>query len=319
MAKRKTIVIALGGNALLRSGENATLEKQFKNAQTAMEEISKISSKYNIVITHGNGPQVGAIVIRSELAAKKAYEINLSTAVAESEGELGYIIQQALYNELAKKKPVVSLLTQFIVDKNDPAFHKPTKPIGPFYTKEQALALRKKGMHVINDAGRGWRRVVASPMPKKIIEAETIKKLAKNNTIVIAAGGGGIPVVKEKSKHKGHWHLQGIDAVIDKDRASALLASDIKSDMLIMLTGVDMVALNYGKSNEKKLDKITAKDAKKYLSEGHFAEGSMGPKIEAAIYYLKHNKNGRVIITLPEKLEKALRGEDGTVIVNEKN
>ncbi len=316
MPNHKTLVIALGGNALLRSGEKSSLEAQFRNAQNAMEEISKIADKYNIVITHGNAPQVGAIVIRSEMAAKKAYEINLSTAVAESEGELGYIIQQALYNELAKKKPVVSLLTQVLVDKNDPAFRKPTKPIGPFYTLDQARELRKKGMHVINDAGRGWRRVVASPMPKKIIESEIIKKLVKSNTIVIAAGGGGIPVVNKRSKHKSHLHLEGIDAVIDKDRASALLATDIKSDMLIMLTGVDKVSLNYGKENEKNLDKITAKEAKKYWKEGQFPSGSMGPKIEAAIYYLKHNKNGRGIINSPEKLTAALKGKAGTVITN---
>ena len=314
MPNKKTLVIALGGNALLREKEKPSLAAQFRNANNAMDEVAKLVGKYNIVLTHGNGPQVGAIVIRSELAAKSAltlvrpYEINLSTAVAESEGELGYIIEQSLYNQLTKRKPIVSMLTQVLVDKNDPAFRKPTKPIGPFYKKEEAEKLKKQGMHVIEDSNRGYRRVVASPVPKKIIEADTVKKLVNSGTIVIAAGGGGIPVVKKNGK------LIGIDAVIDKDGASALLAKDIRADMLIMLTGVDKVALNYGKTNEKRLSNITVKEAKLYLKEGHFPSGSMGPKIESAIYFLKHNKNGRVIITSPEKLQEALAGKNGTVI-----
>lgn len=326
--RRKTIVIALGGNSITSKGSNVSYKEMSENIELTCKFLINVIKKYKLVLTFGSGPQIGALLLQNEIAKNKVSSMPLDVLDAELEGELGYLITQSLINELNARhlnKPVVSILTQVLVDKNDPAFHSPTKPIGPFYTKEQSAEMKKKGMNMIEDSGRGWRRVVASPQPKKIIEAETVKKLVSDGVIVIAAGGGGIPVIKEKLKHgttltrqhiMNHYHLSGIDAVIDKDRASALLASDVGADMLIMLTGVDRVALNYGKENEKKLDKITMKDAKKYLEAGQFPPGSMGPKIEAAIYYLKHNKSGRVIITSPEKLAAALKGKDGTVITN---
>ncbi len=329
MRKIKTVVIALGGNSITPKGSDVNYNELSKHIELNCKFLADLVKKYNLVLTFGSGPQIGALLLQNEIAKNKVPPMPLDVLDAELEGELGYLITQSLMNELNARnlsKPIVSLLTQVLVDRNDPAFRKPTKPIGPFYTKEQAQELKKKGMHVVEDSNRGYRRVVASPAPKKIVEAATIKKLVSSKTIVIAAGGGGIPVVKRKSTHKStHWHLQGIDAVIDKDRASALLAKDIDADMLIMLTGVDKVSLNYGQSNEKELSKLTTEDAKKYFDDGHFPPGSMGPKIESAIYFLKHNKNGRVIITSPEKLQAALRRieaskvlrdtGDGTVII----
>ncbi|MFH0949406.1 MAG: carbamate kinase [Candidatus Aenigmatarchaeota archaeon] len=302
------IVIALGGNALLRSSEKPTVSGQFSNAANAMKKIVSLARKYRLVITHGNGPQVGNILIRSEAALGKAYSLPLSVCVAESQGEIGYMIEQCLQNELAKrkiKKPVVSVLTQVLVDKNDPAFRNPTKFVGPFYNKKQAAMMKKKGLIIKKDSNRGFRRVVPSPKPLKIIEADTIKQLVRNS-IVIAAGGGGIPVYSKNGLH-------GIDAVIDKDMASACLAKSIGAKLMINITGVRKVALNYEKPSQKSLTKMNIKEAKKYLNEGHFPPGSMGPKIEAAIDFLEHGGK-KVIITSPGFLGKAIRGKDGTII-----
>ena len=303
------VVIALGGNAILRKEEKASVAGQFNNTYRAMENILPIIKKYHTVITHGNAPQVGAIMLRVESALGKTYSLPLYSAVAESEGEMGFMIEQSLQNSFMKhriKKFVASLLTQVLVDKKDKGFKNPTKPIGPFYEKKKALFLEKKGFRMKKVDG-GYRRVVASPRPLKIIEAGVIKELIKHNIVVIAAGGGGIPVYKEKSS------LRGIDAVIDKDLASSCLAKSISAKYMFILTGVDKVYLDYGKKNQKGLKKISVSEAKRYLKEGHFPAGSMGPKIEASIDFLI-NGGKKVIITSPEKIRQALSGREGTHI-----
>lgn len=297
------VVIALGGNALLRRGETLSLEMQEKNVRLAAKSIKKMAKNNHIVITHGNGPQVGNIMIQVESALGKAYPVPLHVAVAESEGEIGYLLEQALYNEL--KKPVVSILTQVIVNRKDPAFRNPTKPIGPYYNARHARLLEKKGYRMKKVNG-GYRRVVASPRPLKIVEAPVIKKLVSLDTVAIAAGGGGIPV------YKAH-ELHGIDAVIDKDLASTCLAKSINAKLLLILTDVPNVYINYGKKTQKTLGKLTVKEARKLLKGGHFPPGSMGPKIEAAIDFAGHG--GKAIITNFASLNKALKGKAGTIVV----
>ncbi len=307
----KTIVVALGGNAILKKGDKPNISKQFFNTQKALNYITGCIRNYRVVLTHGNGPQVGNILIRVEEALGKAYSLPLEICVAESEGEMGYLIQQTLRNILAKKnirKPVVTLLTQVLIDKRDKSFKNPTKFIGPFYDEKQANLLREKGLKIKKDSNRGYRRVVPSPKPLKIVENNVIKGLLKNN-IVIAAGGGGIPVYKKNNV------LHGVEAVIDKDLASYVLARDVKAEYLFILTGVDNVYLNYGKRSQIPLKKIKTKDLKKYYKEGHFPEGSMGPKVEATIKFLE-NGGKKVIITTPKLLEKAIKGEAGTIIRN---
>jgi carbamate kinase len=305
------IVIALGGNSLIKKGEKPTISNQSKNAKTTLEQLIPIIKNNKVVITHGNGFQVGNILIRVEQSLGKAYSIPLEMCVAESQGELGYIIEQNLQNLLIKykiKRPVVSLLTQVIVDKNDPAFKNPTKPIGPFYSKAQAQTLKKKSFNVVEQKGRGWRKVVPSPLPKYIDDVNIIDTLLKKNIIVVAAGGGGVPVIKDKGKK-----LHGISAVIDKDLASACLATSIKASKLIILTGEPYAYLNYKKSNQKALRKLNIKQALEYLKQGHFPKGSMGPKIQSAINFLK--KGGKIaIITNASNLQKALKGKSGTTI-----
>lgn len=303
MVSMKTVVVALGGNAIMRKGDK-TIEKQFSNTRKTIRDILFLVKKYHTVITHGNGPQVGNILIQIESAIGKAYPVPLSVAVAESQGQMGYMIEQAIQNEL-RGTPVISVLTEVLVDKNDPAFRRPTKPIGPFYTKKHAMLLRNKGMRVMNDAGRGWRRVVPSPYPKKIIEAEIIKKILRQDVVVIAAGGGGIPVYRSGKR------LVGIDAVIDKDLASSCLARSIGADLLIILTDVDNVYLSYRKRGQKAIRKMTAHQAKKYMA--HFAEGSMKPKVRAAVEFVE--SDGACVITSPSTLKKALKGQAGTWII----
>lgn len=298
------VVIALGGNALLRRGEKPSIEMQEKNVRKAVKSIRGIAKKHRVVITHGNGPQVGNIMIQVESALGKAYPVPLHVAVAESEGEIGYLLEQALYNEI--KKPVVSILTQVIVDKNDTAFKNPTKPIGPYYTKKEMIILKKKGYKMAR-INSGYRRVVASPRPLKIVEAPVIKRLASMDVIAIAAGGGGIPVYKARE-------LKGIGAVIDKDLASACLAKSIDANLLLILTDVPYAYINYGKKNQKAINKISVKGAKKLLAEGHFPAGSMGPKIQAAIEFAEYGKS---IITNFSSLQKAMQGRAGTMIAKQ--
>jgi carbamate kinase len=313
--KRKTVVIAIGGNAILKRGGKGTAEEQFESVnQTCDQIIDMIQLGYKVILTHGNGPQVGNLLLQNEAGAEAGVPaMPLDVCVSESQGQIGYILQQTLENHLRKRKKrtqVVSFVTQVLVDKKDPAFKRPTKPVGPFYTKRQATRLKKsKGWEVMEDAGRGWRRVVPSPMPQRCVERRAVRKLSRQGSVVIACGGGGIPVVLERNKFKG------VEAVIDKDLASAVLAGNIGAQMLIILTDVEKVSLNHGKKDEERLDCITMKEAQAYHEEGHFPPGSMGPKIQAAILYLKKQRRGQVIITSTDSLLKALKGKTGTRIL----
>ncbi len=307
-------VVAIGGNAVNRPGEKPTAENMLSAIAEAMGYLVDMLDEYDIVITHGNGPQVGNILIQQEMAKEVIPPFPIDVNDAQTQGSLGYMIVQALRNRLAERglnREVAALITQIVVDKNDEAFKKPSKPVGPFYTEEEARKLMtEKGWIMKEDAGRGWRRVVPSPKPLDIVEKEIIQMLLKNDVIVVAAGGGGIPVVRENGK------LKGIEAVIDKDRASALLAIEINADELIILTGVEKVALNYGKPNQTFVDTLIVDDAMKYLKEGHFPAGSMGPKIEAAIDFVSAT-NKTCLITDMKKLKEALSGKTGTRIVRE--
>jgi len=309
---RKTAVVAIGGNSLIRDEDHQTASDQFEAAKETCAHIaSMVKHGWEVIVTHGNGPQVGFILLRSEMASKAVHTVPLDSCGAETQGELGYMIQQSLYNEFLSmgiKKPVATVVTQVLVRKNDPGFKNPTKPIGPFYSRRKAEKYRKeRKWRVAEDPGRGWRRVVPSPMPLRIIEQNAIKTLVDHGVAVIAAGGGGIPVIKEKGR------LKGVEAVIDKDYASAILAIGLKADLFLISTPVEKVALNFGKPNQKLLDKITLTEAKKYYRQGHFPPGSMGPKIRAIINYLEHGGR-KAIITNPENLEKALLEKTGTHI-----
>jgi carbamate kinase len=309
---RKTAVVAIGGNSLIRDEDHQTVADQFKTARETCTHIASMAEQgWKIVVTHGNGPQVGFILLRSEMASKVVHTVPLDSCDAETQGELGYMIQQCLDNEFHSrgiKETVATVVTQVLVRKNDPAFKNPTKPIGPFYSQRKAEKYRKeRKWRVIEDAGRGWRRVVPSPMPVGIVEQEAIKTLVDNGVVVIAAGGGGIPVIKERDK------LKGVEAVIDKDYASAILAVGLRADLFLISTTVEKVALNFGKSNQKLLDKMTLDEAKKYYKQGHFPRGSMGPKILAIINYLE-NGGKEAVITNPQNLENALRKKAGTHI-----
>lgn len=308
---KKLAVVAIGGNAVNRPGEEATAENMMKNlAETARFLVSMLDD-YDIVITHGNGPQVGNLLVQQELAKHVIPPFPLDVNDAQTQGSLGYMIALTLGNELRKRniqRDIAAVVTQIIVDKNDPGFQKPSKPVGPFYSKEEAEKLQQeKGWIMKEDAGRGWRRVVPSPIPLDIVEKNVIKTLVEKDMIVIAAGGGGIPVIQENGT------LKGVEAVIDKDRASALLAKEIDADILIILTGVEKVYINYNKPDQKALDHLTVEEAKKYLAEGQFPSGSMGPKIEAAIDFV--TSTGReCLITDMAVLDKALKGLTGTKI-----
>jgi len=308
---KKLAVVAIGGNAVNRPGEEATAENMMKNlAETARFLVSMLD-EYDIVITHGNGPQVGNLLVQQELAKHVIPPFPLDVNDAQTQGSLGYMIALTLGNELRKRniqRDIAAVVTQIIVDKNDPGFQKPSKPVGPFYSKEEAEKLQQeKGWIMKEDAGRGWRRVVPSPIPLDIVEKNVIKTLVEKDMIVIAAGGGGIPVIQENGT------LKGVEAVIDKDRASALLAKEIGADILIILTGVEKVYINYNKPDQKALDHLTVEEAKKYLAEGQFPSGSMGPKIEAAIDFV--TSTGReCLITDMAVLDKALKGLTGTRI-----
>ncbi len=312
MAAEK-IVVALGGNALQRKGAPATADAQLEVVTQTVEYIAEMSCRgYELAVVHGNGPQIGNIVLASEAAAAVVPTMPFDVCGAMSQGYIGYHIQQALRYALKKRCrdiPVVTIVTQVVVDKDDPAFQNPTKPIGPFYGEEEAAAIsREKGYITKEDSGRGWRRVVASPMPVRIVEFSCLKELW-DTTIVITAGGGGIPVIEKED-----GSLEGIAAVIDKDLASARLASDIGADVLMILTEVEKVSLNFNKPDQKELDQVTVAEAEKYIAEGHFAPGSMLPKIQAAVNYVKQNPGKKAIITSLFKSLEALEGKTGTVI-----
>ncbi len=305
------IVIAVGGNALLRQGDVGTAEEQFKRARETAESIYWIFENYQVAMTHGNGPQVGAILLQNEQAKALVPPMPLDVCGAESQGMIGYMLEQSFNNVLKSKKiqkDIVTVLTRVEVSEKDPAFKNPTKPIGPFYTRFQAQELiREKGWIMVEDSGRGWRRVVPSPEPLKIVEKDAILSLLEKGFIVISVGGGGIPVIRKDGI------LKGVEGVIDKDLGAATLARDIYAKRLIILTAVDKVYLNYGKENQKGIDQAKLKEIEEYYKEGHFKPGSMGPKIQAAMKFLK-NGGREVLITSPEALRDAMDGKNGTWI-----
>ncbi len=309
---RPIAVVALGGHSLLPKDQRPTVARQFRQTQQAMAYLlCALGNGLDLVITHGNGPQVGNILLRSELGAKEAYTIPLSVAVAQSAGEIGYTIQQTLCNQLRRSgqdRAVATVLTQVVVDHQDPGFQNPTKPIGPFYSEAQAGGLRRRNIPVAPVEGNRWRRVVASPKPLEVVEAETVRRLAQAGVIVIAAGGGGIPVVRQGGK------LKGVDAVIDKDLASSCLAKALGAQRLIILTDVRRASLRYGKPEQQDLSSMTVAQAKGWLAEGHFLPGSMGPKVKAAIDFAESTGHP-ALITMPESLEAALDHRDGTWIL----
>ena len=314
----KLAVVAIGGNSLIADKAHQTVEDQYEAAkQTTYHIADMVEQGWDVAIGHGNGPQVGFILRRSEIAAKVEgmHEVPLDVCGADSQGAIGYALQQNLQNELYQrgiKKKVVTIITQVLVNKDDPAFQKPSKPIGGFMDADEAKRRKEEqGWSVVEDAGRGWRRVVASPMPAEIVELETVETLLERGIITITVGGGGIPVVDP-----GDGNYQGIAAVIDKDYASSLLAQKINADLFVISTAVEKVAINFGKPEQKWLDKITLAEAKAYLAEGtHFAKGSMAPKVQAIIWYLEAMPNGKALITNPENIGRALKGETGTWIV----
>jgi carbamate kinase len=313
----KLAVIAIGGNSLIMDEKHKTVEDQYQAAkETTLHIADMVEQGWDVAIGHGNGPQVGFILRRSEIAAKVEgmHEIPLDVCGADSQGAIGYALQQNLQNVLYQrgiKKKVVTVITQVLVDKDDPAFQKPSKPIGSFMNEDEAQRRREQqGWSVVEDAGRGWRRVVASPMPKEIVELETVETLLERGIITITVGGGGIPVVDP-----GDGNYRGTAAVIDKDYASSLLAQNIKADLFVISTAVEKVALNFGKPDQKWLDKLTLAEARQYLAEGtHFARGSMAPKIQAIVWFLE-NGGKQALITNPENIGRALKGETGTWIV----
>jgi carbamate kinase len=309
---RKKVVIALGGNALIQKDQEGTIYEQFANTRAAMKHIVKIvKDGWDVVITHGNGPQVGAILLQNDLARDITPPMPLGICVAESEGLIGYMIQQCLSNALKKEgisRSVVALITQVLVDEVDSSFKNPTKPIGPYYSDNEVEEIKAEGYKVkkIKD---GWRIVVPSPDPKSIVEGEIIKKMLDDDILVIASGGGGMPVIEKEG-----WGLDGLEAVIDKDLASERLAEQIDAEILMILTNVEQVYLRYKQPGEKKIDNISLKDIKKYYDEGHFPEGSMGPKILAAIRFLESGGK-KVIISHVDKCYEAFKGKTGTHIL----
>lgn len=316
MVMNNTIVIAIGGNAITKENQKGTLQEKVQNIENcAINIVDLLEMGYHVVLTHGNGPQVGNILLRVEAASQSVPPMPLDVCGAESQGQLGYLIQRTLNNRLKAKgieKEVVTILTQVVVDPADPAFQNPTKPIGPFYTLQEAeQQMTEKDRVFKEDSGRGYRRVVPSPRPVDIVEKGIIKNMVSNGELVIAAGGGGIPVFRDNT-----GSLTGVEAVIDKDWASAVLAREIAADCLIILTGVEKVAINFGKPNMQWLSRMTLSEAKKYREEGHFPAGSMGPKMDAVIDFVE--KTGKMaLITALETIGQALKGETGTLIVND--
>jgi carbamate kinase len=315
--QRRIAVVAIGGNSLIKDEKHKTVEDQYQAAKKTTYHIADmIEAGWDVAIGHGNGPQVGFILRRSEIAARVEgmHEIPLDVCGADSQGAIGYALQQTLQNELYKrkiKKNVATVITQVLVDRNDKAFQNPSKPIGSFMNEAEAnRRATDMGWSVVEDAGRGWRRVVASPLPQEVVELETVKALLGAGVVVITVGGGGIPVIDA-----GEGEYKGVAAVIDKDYASSLLARAIHADLFLISTAVEKVAINFSKPNEKWLDRMTLAEAKQYLSEGiHFAKGSMAPKIQAIIWYMEAGGK-RALITSPENIGRALRNETGTWIV----
>ncbi len=312
----KRVVIALGGNAILQRDQKGTYEEQMANVMKTAKQIVDIilEGDYEVVITHGNGPQVGALLLHMD-AGHQTYGIPaqpMDVAGAMTQGQIGYMIGQTLINELRERgvsRPVATIVTQTLVDKNDPAFQNPSKPVGPFYDEETAKKLaEEKGWTVIEDSGRGWRRVVPSPDPKGHVEAPIIQELVERGFIVIASGGGGVPVIEENGR------LTGVEAVIDKDLAGERLAEEVKADVFMILTDVNGAAVNFGKPDEKWLGRTTVEELRRYYEEGHFRKGSMGPKVLAAIRFVEWGGERAVIASLDNAMA-ALEGKKGTQVV----
>ncbi len=314
MEKKGIAVVAVGGNALIKDKNQKSVQDQYAAAQDTMKHIVDMIEKgYDVVITHGNGPQVGFILRRSELAKDVLHEVPLDYCGADTQGAIGYMFQKALNNEFKRrglKKDAATVVTQTVVNKDDPAFQHPTKPIGTFMDESEAKSREANdGWTVVEDAGRGWRRVVPSPLPEMIVEAEAIDTLIHAGIIVVGVGGGGIPVIINAA-----GEIEGVEAVIDKDFGSALLAKNINADLFVISTAVEKVALNFNQPDEVWLDKMTVAEAKQYIKEGHFAPGSMLPKMQAIIQFLE-NGGKKALITDPEHIGEALEGKTGTWIV----
>jgi carbamate kinase len=307
-------VVAVGGNALIRDSEHTGLDDQYDAVCATAEHVGDmIAAGWNVVLTHGNGPQVGFILRRSEIADGQVPTVPVRYAVGDTQGAIGFMFQNALGNVLRRRqidRSIVTVVTQVIVDRNDPAFAHPDKPIGSFMSEEVARHFaRNFGWGIMRDSNRGWRRAIASPQPLRIIETPIISRLVRDDVIVIACGGGGIAVQETAT-----GELVGVEAVIDKDRASALLAIDMKADLLMIPTGVERVAIRFGQPDQQWLDRLTVEEAARYAAEGHFGEGSMRPKIEALLTFVKGRPGGRGVITNAESIARALRGETGTWI-----
>jgi carbamate kinase len=309
----KIAVVAVGGNALIKDKTMKTIPDQYDAASETMGHIaSMIEQGWNVVITHGNGPQVGFILRRSELSAHELHPVSLDYCGADTQGAIGYMFQRALRNEFKKRgmdNVAATVVTQVRVGSDDPAFENPAKPIGSFLEEETAKERMKEGKTFVEDAGRGWRQVVPSPKPKEVVELEAIRKLVESGFSVVATGGGGIPVVEN-----AEGELEGIEAVIDKDFASALLAKDLNADLLLISTAVEKVSINFNTPEQKDLDQMTVAEAKQYLEEGHFAPGSMKPKVEACIQFIEQGGE-KALVTDPPNIPRALNGETGTWIV----
>mgnify|MGYP000016031028 CR=1 FL=1 len=313
---RKLAVVAIGGNSLIKDNTRVTVEDQYEAAKETCYYIADmIEQGWDVAIGHGNGPQVGFILRRSEIAHQVAgmHEVPLDVCGADTQGAIGYALQQNLQNEFRRRgiaKQAATVVTQVVVDRNDPSFQNPTKPIGGFMTEEEARRReREEGWTVVEDAGRGWRRVVASPLPQRIVELDAVRRLLDAGIVTITVGGGGIPVIEDE-----HGNLKGVAAVIDKDYAASLLARSIGADLFLISTAVDKVYLNFNKPDQRPIDVMTVSEAKRYMAEGHFAKGSMLPKIQAIIWFLEAGGK-EAIITSPENIARALRGETGTRVI----
>ncbi|MDY7041103.1 MAG: carbamate kinase [Chloroflexota bacterium] len=314
MTTKRVAVVAIGGNSLIKDKDHKSVPDQYAAAhETCLHIVGMIEQGWDVAIGHGNGPQVGFILRRSELARHELHEVPLDFCGADTQGAIGYMLQQNLYNEFHRRgisKQAATVVTQVLVDRDDPAFRNPSKPIGSFMGQDEALQRQDaEGWDVVEDAGRGWRRVVASPIPQLVIERDAVQNLIDVGFVVITVGGGGIPVVEDED-----GNLVGVAAVIDKDYASSLLARGLKADLFLISTAVEKVHLNFGKPDQKAIDRMTVAEAKRYMEEGHFAKGSMLPKIQAVIWFLEAGGK-EAIITNPENIERALAGETGTHIV----
>lgn len=314
MAEQKVAIVAIGGNSLIMDKQHEDVASQVMAVEESCKHIADMVQRgWNVIVTHGNGPQVGFILRRNELASPEVHSTPLDVIGADTQGAIGYMIARALDNEFTRRgisRSVAAVVTQVLVDRNDPGFKNPTKGIGGFTTKDKADVFVEEGWIVKEDAGRGWRRMIASPVPLKIVELDAIQNLIDGGFIVVAVGGGGIPVIEDE---KGMLH--GTYAVIDKDRASSLLAAELKADLFLISTAVERVAINFNKPDQKWLEKMTLTEAKKLYAEGHFLSGSMGPKIEAIIAFLEANPTGKALVTKPETIIDALDGKTGTWIL----